>query len=70
MLANCLHHLTVPALFSLRMHSNNRVRRRHQQQNMKDQPENRAKHDQDHIENRGKRLTVQQQAQRRQQDGK
>jgi len=41
------------------------MRRRHQQQDVKKQPENHAKDDQDQVENRCKRLPVQEQPERR-----
>src|SRR6478735_486116 len=69
MLADRLHHLPVPALFPLHMDRDHRMRRRRQPQDVKNQPQNRAKHDQDQIENRRKRLPVQEQPERRQQGG-
>ena len=63
------HHLPVPALLALHVHRDHRVRRRHQQQDVENQPENRAKHDQEQIEDRRKRLSVQEQPERRQQGG-
>lgn len=69
MLADRLHHLPVPALFPFHMNRDYGVRRGHQQQDVKKQPENHAKYDQDQIENRRKRLPVQKQPKRRQQDG-
>jgi len=57
----------VPALFPLHVDRDYRMRRRHQPQDVKNQPENRAKHDQDQIENRRKGLPVQKQPERRQQ---
>jgi hypothetical protein len=55
-----LHHLAVTALLPFHMNQDDRMRRRRQQQNVENQPENRAKHDQDEIEDRRKRLPVQQ----------
>jgi len=60
-LADRFHHLPVPAIFPFHMNRDQRMRRRHQQQDVENQPENRAKHDQDQIENRRKRLPVQEQ---------
>jgi hypothetical protein len=68
--ADRLDHFPVHALFPLHMDRNHGMGRRHQQQNVKNQPENQAKHHQDHVENRRKWLPVQQQADRRQQRGK
>src|SRR5258708_4384975 len=68
-LADRLDHLPVPAVLPLHMHRNDRMRRGHQQQDVENQPENRAKHDQDQVEDRRKRLSVQEQPERRQQSG-
>src|SRR6202790_3173864 len=66
--ADRLHHFPVPPLFPFHMDRDHRMGRGHQQQDVKNQPENRAKHDQDQVEDRRKRLPVQEQPQRRQQD--
>ena len=66
MLADRLDHFPMPALFPFHMNRDHRVRRWHQQQDVKNQPENRAKHDQDQIEDRRERLPVQEQPERRQ----
>jgi len=55
-LADRLHHLPMPALFPFHMDRDHRMRRGHQQQDVKNQPENHAKHDQEQVENRRKRL--------------
>src|ERR1700736_4694298 len=66
--ADRLHHFPVPPLFPFHMDRDHRMGRGHQQQDVKNQPENPAKHDQDQVEDRRKRLPVQEQPQRRQQD--
>src|SRR5260370_891734 len=67
--ADRLHHLPVPAVFSLHVDRDHRVRRGHQQQDVENQPEKRAKHHQDQVEDRRKGLPVQEQPERRQQSG-
>jgi hypothetical protein len=42
-------HLAVPTLFPLHVHRNQRMRRRDQKQDVKNQPENHAKDDQDQF---------------------
>jgi EmrB/QacA subfamily drug resistance transporter len=64
MAADRLNYLVVHALLPFHMNRDQRMSRRHQQQNMENQPENQAKDDQDHIENRGKRLAIQEQPER------
>jgi len=49
------------------MNGDQRVRRWHQQQDVKKQPENHAKGDQEQVEDRLKRLPVHEQPKRRQQ---
>src|SRR5260370_32705634 len=49
-LADRVYYLAVPALFPLHVNRDDRVRRRHQQENVKNQPEDHAKHDQDQVE--------------------
>ena len=63
-LADRLNHLAVPAVLPSHVNRNQRMRRRHQQQDMKNQPENQAKHDQDQVEDRRKRLPVEEQPER------
>src|SRR6267142_5662930 len=46
-LADGLDHLAVPSLFPLPLNRDQRMRRRNQQQDVKKQSENRAKHDQE-----------------------
>src|SRR5215208_5101145 len=58
------------AVVPLHMDRNQRMRRGHQQQDMENQPENQAEHDQDQVEDRRKRLPVQEQPERRQQGSK
>src|SRR6476619_2781815 len=69
-LADRLHHLAVPAVLPLHVNRDQRMRRGHQQQDVENQPENQAKYDQDQVEDRRKRLPVQEQSERRQQGGK
>jgi hypothetical protein len=64
-----LNHLPVPSVFPLHVNGDQRVRRGYQQQNVENQAENKAKHDQNEIEDCRKRLPVQQQPKRRQQGG-
>jgi hypothetical protein len=66
MLTDSVHHLAMPALLAFHVNGNDPMGRRHQQQRVKNQPQKHAKHDQNQIENRRKRLPVQQQADRRQ----
>ena len=54
-------------VFPLHVNGNERMRRGHQQQNVENQAEIQAKHDQDEVEDRRKRLPVEKQAERRQQ---
>ena len=68
-LADRIHDLAMPALLPFHVNRDDRVGRRHQEKNVKNQPENHAKHDQDQVENRRKRLPVQEQPERRQQGG-
>ena len=70
MLADRLDHLPVPAILSLHMDRDQRMRRRDQEKDMKNQPENRAKHDQDHVQDGRKWLSVEQQPERRHQGSK
>lgn len=58
MLADGIDHLGMLAVFPLHVHSNQRVRGRHQKQDRKDQSEDDADHDQDDVEDRGKRSVV------------
>src|SRR3954467_205126 len=60
--ADRVHDFAVHPLLALHMHRNQRMRRGHQQQNMENQPENQAKHDQDEVEDRRERLPVEKQA--------
>src|SRR4051812_10836153 len=69
-LADRRDHLAVPAVLPLHVDRDQRMRRGHQQQDMENQAENQAKHDQDQVEDRRKRLPVQQQPERRQHGGK
>src|SRR5215212_1929836 len=69
-LADRLYHLAVPPVLPLHVNRDQRMRRGHQQQDVENQPENQAKHDQDQVEDRRKRLPVQQQPERRQQGSK
>jgi hypothetical protein len=64
-LADRLHDLPMPAVLPFHMNRYKRMRRRHQQQGVENQPENRAKDDQDQVENRQKRLPIQKQPERR-----
>ena len=66
-LVSAMAWVTVPAGFPLHIDREYRMRRGHQQQDVENQPEKRAKYDQDQVENRRKRLPVEQQAERRQQ---
>ena len=50
----------VAALFALEVHGDDGVQRRHQQKDVKDQPEHQAWNDQSEIENRRERLPVEQ----------
>ena len=43
-LADRLHHLAMPAVLPFHVHNNERMSRRHQQQDVKNQSENHAKH--------------------------
>src|ERR1700730_12799320 len=45
--ADRLHHLPMPALFPFHMNRDHRMRRRHQRQDVENQPENHAKDDRD-----------------------
>src|SRR5512138_1043581 len=69
-LADRRHHLAVPTVLPLHVDRDQSMRRGHQQQDVENQPENQAKHDQQQIEDRRKRLSVQEQPERRQQGGK
>src|SRR6476660_4834824 len=60
----------MPTVLPPHVDRDQRMRRGHQQQHMENQSENQAKHDQDQVEDRRKRLPVQQQPERRQQGGK
>ena len=68
MLADRLHHLAMAALLPLHMDRDHGMGRRDQEQDMENQPENRAKHDQNEVEDRRKRLPIEEQPKRRQQD--
>src|SRR5216684_5427842 len=57
-LADRLHHLPMPALFPFHMYRDHCMRRGHQQQDVKNQPENHAKRNQEQVENRRKWLPV------------
>jgi len=64
-LAYRLHHFPVTPLLPLHVNRDQRMRRWHQEQNVKNQPEKQAKHDQEEVEERRKGLPVQEQADRR-----
>src|SRR5438045_3708974 len=63
--ADRVNHLSMHPLFPFHMNCDHRMRRRHQQQRVENQPEDQANDDQDQIENRGKWLPVQEQPKRR-----
>jgi hypothetical protein len=68
--ADRVNHLSMHPLFPFHMNCDHRMRRRHQQQGVENQPEDQANDDQDQIENRGKWLPVQEQPKRRYQRSK
>jgi hypothetical protein len=51
MLADRRDHVPMPAFLPLHAHGGDRVRRRHQRQNMEKEPENGANDDQDQVQN-------------------
>jgi hypothetical protein len=63
--ADRLHHFPVTPLLLLHMDRDESVRRRDQEKDMKNQPEKQAKDDQDQVEERRKRLPVEEQTDRR-----
>src|SRR5437868_11517043 len=69
MLANGLDDLTMLAIFAVVIDRDDGVRRRHQQQYVEDQAEEQAWHDQHEVEYRREKLAVEQQRQRRNEDG-
>ena len=62
-----LHDLAMLPVLALHMHSDHTVNRRHKEQRGEEPPEDQAEHDHGDIEDRRKRLTVEQQPERRQQ---
>ena len=64
-----VHDLAVAALLALHVHGDDGVDRRDQQQHVEHDAEDHAGHDQDKIEQRRKRLAVDQKPNRRQQGG-
>src|SRR5262249_38770419 len=65
-----VHQLTMPAVLALHMDRDDRMQRRNKKGPGEDETEQDARDDQDQIEDRRNRLTVQQEAERRQQNRK
>ncbi len=68
-LADGLDNLTMLAVFAIVIDRDDRVRRRDQQQDVEEPAERHARHDQHEVEDRRENLAVEQQRQRRYEDG-
>jgi hypothetical protein len=59
-----IHQLSVPAVLAFHVHGDDGVQRRNQQQHVEDQSEDKARHDEDEVQDGRERLPVEQKGER------